>query len=79
MSRPRAVTISIRTVEKATIVDLEGEVDIGTAPLLRTRLFELLPDAPRLVLNMTGVRYIDSSGIATLVEARGKAGRAPFP
>ena len=31
-------------------------------------MFEKLQATSRLALNMTGVRYIDSSGIATLIE-----------
>jgi len=73
MSKPREVKISIRTLEKATIVDLVGDIDVGTAPIFRAQLFETLPKATRLALNMTGIRYIDSAGIATMVEVRLKA------
>ena len=73
MKKPREVKISIRTVEKATIVDLQGDIDIGTAPVFRSQLFKALPNASRLALNMSGIRYIDSAGIATMVEVRLKA------
>ena len=43
-------------------------IDLHNSRGLRTTLFERLSETSRLVLNMTGVRYIDSSGIATLVE-----------
>ena len=64
----RTLKISVRVVAKATIVDLEGAIDLGTSPVLRTTLFETLRTTSRLALNMGGIRYIDSSGIATLVE-----------
>src|SRR5262249_42324484 len=51
-----------------TVVDLEGAIDLANSRDLRTKLFERLPSTPRLLLNMSGIRYIDSSGIATLVE-----------
>jgi anti-sigma B factor antagonist len=35
---------------------------------LRKTLLESLKKTPRLVVNMRGVRYVDSSGIASLVE-----------
>jgi len=73
MSRPRAIKISIRAVANSTVVDLEGEIDVGTSTIFRAKLFETLPQTSRLALNMTAVRYIDSSGIATLVEVRMKA------
>jgi anti-sigma B factor antagonist len=55
------------------IVDLEGTIDLGNSPTLRTSLFEIVQNASRVALNMSGVGYIDSSGIATLIEVLKKA------
>jgi len=74
MGRPRTLTISVRVIAKATVVDLDGTVDVGNSAALRATLFEKLPTTSRLALNMSGVRYIDSSGIATLIEVLRKAG-----
>jgi anti-sigma B factor antagonist len=52
----------------ATIVDISGDIDMGTSPGLRKTLLESLKQTPRLVVNLREVRYIDSSGIASLVE-----------
>jgi len=60
--------ISVRDVGDAKVVELEGDVDLGTSPLLRRTLFETLPRAAKLALNLAAIRYIDSSGIATLIE-----------
>ncbi len=62
------MTISVRECAEARIVDLEGDVDLGTSPDLRRTLFDLLEAAPKLALNLRALRYIDSSGIATLIE-----------
>jgi anti-sigma B factor antagonist len=51
-----------------TIVDVTGDIDMGTSPGLRRTLLESLKKTPRLVVNMREVRYVDSSGIASLVE-----------
>jgi anti-sigma B factor antagonist len=51
-----------------TIVDVMGDIDMGTSPGLRKTLLESLKKAPRLVVNLREVRYVDSSGIASLVE-----------
>jgi anti-sigma B factor antagonist len=56
-----------------TIVDVIGDIDMGTSPGLRKLLLESLSKTPRLVLNFSQVRYIDSSGIASLVEVLMKA------
>ena len=69
MSRTRILNISVRVLDAAnTVVDLEGTIDLQNSRGLRTKLFESLPATSRLALNMSGIRYIDSSGIATLVE-----------
>jgi anti-sigma B factor antagonist len=56
-----------------TIVDVTGDIDMGTSPGLRKTLLESLKMTPRLVVNLREVRYIDSSGIASLVEVLMKA------
>ncbi len=56
-----------------TIVDVSGDIDMGTSPGLRKLLLESLSKTPRLVVNFNNVRYIDSSGIASLVEVLMKA------
>jgi anti-sigma B factor antagonist len=55
----------------ATIVDVSGEITLYNAPELRKVLMDLLKvkKAPRLVVNMTKAGYIDSAGVACLVEA----------
>ena len=56
-----------------TIIDVTGDIDMGTSPQLRKLLLDSLKSASRLVVNMGEVRYIDSSGIASLVEVLMKA------
>ena len=56
-----------------TIVDVSGDIDMGTSPGLRKLLLDSLANTPRLVINFSEVRYIDSSGIASLVEVLMKA------
>jgi anti-sigma B factor antagonist len=73
MSPARVLNISIRSRDQAIVVDLEGAIDLQNSPGLRTTLFEKLAEASTLAVNMTGVRYIDSSGIATLIEVLKKA------
>jgi len=53
-----------------TIFDVSGDIDLATSPELRKALLRELREvrAPRVVLNLKQVRYIDSSGVASLVE-----------
>ena len=62
------MTISVRESGAVHVVDVEGEVDLGTSPNLRRALFDLLGKKPKLALNLRKLQYIDSSGIATLIE-----------
>ena len=52
----------------STIIDVTGDIDIRTSPGFRKTLLESLKNTPRLVVNLREVRYVDSSGIASLVE-----------
>ncbi len=60
--------ISTRELNGTTIVDVTGDIDMSTSPGFRTALLESLKKTPRLAVNLTNVRYVDSSGIASLVE-----------
>ncbi|HTP31723.1 MAG TPA: STAS domain-containing protein [Candidatus Acidoferrales bacterium] len=62
------MTISIRESGTARVVDLGGEVDLGSSPGVRRALLDLLGRTSRLVVNLQALRRIDSSGIATLIE-----------
>lgn len=51
-----------------TVIDVEGEVDMFTAPKLRERIVQTV-DAGRhrIVVDLEGVSFIDSTGLGTLV------------
>lgn len=53
----------------ATIFAIDGEVDLETSPQLRNALLEKVNHGTNVIVDMSGVSYIDSSGIASLVEA----------
>jgi anti-anti-sigma factor len=54
-----------------TVVAVRGELDIGSAPVLRDALLRLLADgeAPELAIDASGVTFVDSSGLAVLLMA----------
>ena len=52
-------------------VTLAGEIDFSVTPVVRERLLDVVgTDAPEIVLDMAGLSYIDSSGLALLIELR---------
>lgn len=63
------MNVHVRTLEDISILDCSGDVDLYSSPALREALLsEIRADGPCVLVNMADVTYIDSSGIATLVE-----------
>lgn len=65
------INISERQAGDVTIVDLDGKVTIGEGSVaLRTTIRRLLGEGKtKILLNLAGVGYIDSSGIGELVSS----------
>ena len=57
--------------ESASIVVApEGEIDLHASPLVKAQLDPLIAQQrPRVVVDLAGVSYIDSSGLAVFIEA----------
>ncbi|OFX12905.1 MAG: anti-anti-sigma factor [Alphaproteobacteria bacterium RIFOXYD12_FULL_60_8] len=63
--------MNIKTEEKNgyVIVRLDGEVDLQTSPEVRKALLSFVDRKRNVVVSLGEVEYIDSSGVASLVEA----------
>ncbi len=60
--------IEKRQVGGVTVVSCQGRIMFGDeANALRDFLKQTLAESPRMVLNLSGVTYIDSGGLGTLV------------
>jgi anti-sigma B factor antagonist len=57
-----------RNNQGMTIVDVVGHIDLASSPDLRKTLMDSLKNTDRLGVNLLEVKYIDSSGIASLLE-----------
>jgi anti-sigma B factor antagonist len=70
-----ALTLTTRTGrDGAVTVSVAGEVDTFTAPTLRSAVdAELVRRPPELVLDLRGVRFLGSAGLAALVETQKSA------
>jgi anti-sigma B factor antagonist len=64
--------ISVRMdTEKATaIIEVKGDIDLYSSPQVRQTVLDTLnkKEAKRVIVDLIGVRYVDSSGVASLVE-----------
>jgi len=63
------MNIETREINDIVIFELDGEVDLETSPTLRKSLLAHVNVGKSVIVGMSGVAYIDSSGIASLVEA----------
>lgn len=50
------------------IVHLDGEVDLSNSPQAREQILKCLKQDKGLLVDLSRVEYIDSSGVASLVE-----------
>ncbi len=58
----------IRKEQDYHIVLLTGEIDLESSPQARKILLDTVDHCTKILIDMASVTYIDSSGIATLVE-----------
>lgn len=62
------LAVESRTQGDWAILDVAGEVDVFTAPKLRERLVQLIDQGhDKIVVNLDGVGFMDSTGLGTLV------------
>jgi len=59
---------TVRSLNGIQIVDVMGHIDLGTSPIFRKTMLDCLKVAEQLAANLAEVNYIDSSGIASLLE-----------
>jgi len=63
------MAIEITEQDEATIIAPNGDIDLASSPALREQLRALVESARKqIVVNLQNVPYMDSSGVATLVE-----------
>ena len=61
--------VNIENKNGLTVCHIEGEIDINTSPGIKKSLDKLLQSkTPKIIVNLAKVTYVDSSGLATLVE-----------
>ncbi len=58
------------------LLRVSGEVDLDTSPRLLGELNSAIKSAQRIKVDLRGVDYIDSSGVAILIQGLKQAGKA---
>jgi anti-sigma B factor antagonist len=68
------LSLTTRTLGDHTVLAVGGEIDVYTAPQLRTELIRLADQGQvRIVVDLQGVEFLDSTGLGVLVGALKRA------
>lgn len=65
--------LSVSKQGSVPVVAVNGEVDVYSAPELRDGLTELLQSGTSVIVDLTDVGFLDSTGLGALVAARSTA------
>ncbi len=73
--------VRIERIDSDAVLVLAGEVDLATSPRVRDAVIDALAAEPpaRLVVDLSDVSFLDSTGIGALVAGRNKAAALGVP
>jgi anti-sigma B factor antagonist len=70
------IEVKTENKNKAVVVYIRGEVDLYSSPEVRKIIISLTKQkSPAIIIDLAKVTYMDSSGIATLVEGLQQTGK----
>ena len=82
MSGPGFEVVTVLQTPAGSVVELSGELDAATVPILQDHLSQMIEAGERcIVADLSGLTYTDSRGIGTLLAAHqrlSKTGGALF-
>ncbi|HVW44628.1 MAG TPA: STAS domain-containing protein [Amycolatopsis sp.] len=72
------LTVEWADFQHTLVAAVTGDIDAGTTPTLRERIDAGLRDQPTgtVVLDLSGVHFLDSAGLALLVELASRCDKA---
>lgn len=70
-SQPTEFSLNARRRNGDTVITISGEIDITSRWALRAEMLRALhPPEPRILLELSGVTFLDCAGLSALLEAR---------
>jgi len=64
---------AVREQDDAIVVELSGDVDLHASPEARRVLLDAVSQGRKVLVDLSKVSYMDSSGVASLIEALKRA------
>jgi anti-sigma B factor antagonist len=71
-----SANLSIRSCDGYAVVTLGGELDLADAAVVAAELTAVAAREPSIIVDLAGLEFIDSSGMAALARGRRQARRA---
>jgi anti-sigma B factor antagonist len=65
-TKPRALTLQIEVKGTAAVVKCHGKLVSGVNDILYKQVKDLMPDHRRVILDLTELAHVDSTGLGTL-------------
>ncbi len=65
-----SIQIDVQRENETAVINVVGDIDLYSSPQVRQTILDALNQKTesRVLVNLAGVKYIDSSGVASLVE-----------
>jgi anti-anti-sigma factor len=76
---PIPIDVVVQRLDGVTVIAVSGELDMLTAPALKSSLTEQVDEAAAVVVDLNRVTFLGSAGLATLVGALHQAERRAIP
>jgi len=64
---PSTLNLRIYKTEDATVVQCSGRLTLDFTATLKSEVKNLIPQSKRIVLDLTGLAFMDSSGLGAIV------------
>ncbi|WP_086846370.1 STAS domain-containing protein [Amycolatopsis kentuckyensis] len=78
--RTPALTVRVRTVPEAVVVAAAGDLDLGTAPVLRAQARAALAGRPgALIVDLGAITFCGSAGLQVIAELVSETTAADLP
>ena len=68
MNTKPSLSIQARLLKQFIVLEIEGPITMFTSPEVRNSLVRCYDQDKGIIVDLSGVHYMDSSGVATLVE-----------